>query len=92
MYPEKQGRDGFLDLHALELDFLGQPRQRVLYAIMREHEASVDIGAYFEDHRNGEEAVTRRLAADVVHILDAVDGLFERRRHGAAIVSAEAPG
>jgi len=83
MYPEKQGPDGFLDLHALELDFLGQSGQRVLYAIMREHETSVNIGADFEDHRDGEEAVTRRLAADVVHILDAVDGLFERRRHGA---------
>jgi hypothetical protein len=34
---------------------------------MREHEGSVNIGADFENHRDGEEAVTRRLAADVVH-------------------------
>ena len=41
------------------------------------------FGADLEDHRDGELAVARRLAADVVHVLDAVDGLFERRRDGA---------
>ena len=61
----------------------GQPGQRVLHAIVREHQGRVDIGADFEDHRDGELAVTRRLAADVVHALDAVDGLLERRRDGA---------
>ena len=60
-----------------------QSGQRVLHAIVREHEGSVDIGADLEDHRDGEAAVTRRLAADVVHVLDAVDGLFERRRDSA---------
>ena len=51
MYPEEQGRDGLLDPHALGLDFLRQPGLRVLHAVMREHEDSVNIGADFEDHR-----------------------------------------
>src|SRR5580700_1390467 len=83
MDTEKQGRDGLLDMHALELDLLGQPGQRVLHAVVREHECRVDIRADFEDHRDGELAVTGRLAGDVVHALDAVDGLLKRRRNGA---------
>ena len=53
MDTEKQGRDGLLNLHALELDLLGQPGQRVLHAVMREHEGRVDVRADFEDHRKG---------------------------------------
>jgi hypothetical protein len=49
---------------------------------MREHQGRVDIGPDFENHRDGDQTVTRRLAADVVHVLDAVDRLFERRRDG----------
>ena len=33
VYAQEQGRDGLLDLHALELDLLGQPGQRVLHAV-----------------------------------------------------------
>src|SRR6516164_466993 len=81
MYAEEQGRDGLLDPHALELHFMGQPGQRVLHAVMRERQGNINIGADFEDYRDGEEAVTRRLAADIVHVFDAIDGLFERRRN-----------
>ena len=83
MDAQQQGRDCLLDLHPLELDFLRQPGQRVLHPVVREHQRRVDVGADLEDHRDGELAVTRRLAADVVHVLDAVDGLLERRRDGA---------
>ena len=83
MDTQEQGRNGLLDLHALELDLLRQPGQRVLHAVMREHESRVDVGADLEDHRDRELAVTRGLAADVIHVLDAIDGLLERRRDGA---------
>ncbi len=83
MHAKEQGWDGLLDLHALQLDVLGQPGQRVLHPVMREHQGRVDIGPDFENHRDGDQTVTGRLAADVVHILDAVDRLFERRRDGA---------
>src|SRR5260370_2157904 len=83
MDTQEQGRNGLLDLHALELNLLRQPRQRVLHAVMREHERRVDVGADLEDHRDGKLAVTRGLAADVIHVLDAVDGLLKRRRNGA---------
>src|SRR6516225_4107049 len=44
----------------------------------------VDVGADLKDHRDGELAVTRGLAADVIHLLDAIDRLFKRRRDGAS--------
>src|ERR1700747_1207245 len=83
MDTQEQGRDGLLDLHALELDLLRQLRQRFLLAVMREEESRLLFGADLEDHRDGELAVTRGLAADVIHVLDAIDGLLERRRDGA---------
>src|SRR6201993_3026710 len=67
----------------LELDFLRQPGRRVLHPVVRKHQRRVDVGADLEDHRDFELAITRRLAADVIHVLDAIDGLFERRRDGA---------
>src|SRR3984957_15490424 len=83
MDAKQQGRDCLLDLHAFELDFLRQPGQRVLHPVVREHQGRVDVGADLENHRDVELAITRRLAADVVHVLDAVDGLLERCRDGA---------
>src|SRR5580692_8828278 len=82
MDTQEQGRNCLLDLHPLELDLLRQPGQRVLDAVMREHERRVDIGADLEDHRDAELAITRGLAADVVHVLNAIDGLLERGRDG----------
>ena len=73
----------FLTCTPWSLDLLRQPGQRVLHAVLREQQGGVRVGADLEDHRDGELAVTRRLAADVVHALDAVDGLLERRRDGA---------
>ena len=69
-------------------------------AVLREQQVDVRVGADLEDHRDGERAVARRLAADVVHALDAVDGLFERRRdragdrlrRGAGIVGRDLDG
>src|SRR3984893_14476448 len=83
MDAKQQGRDCLLDLHAFELDFLRQPGQGVLHPVVREHQRRVDIGADLEKPRDAELAITCRLAADVVHVLDAVDGLLERRRDGA---------
>ena len=84
MDAQQEGRDRLPDLHALELDFLRQPGQRVLHPVVRQHERCVDVGADLEDHRDVELAITRRLAGDVIHVLDAIDGLLERRRHGAS--------
>src|ERR1700733_8752789 len=83
MNAQQQGWDCLLDLHPLELDFLRQPGQRVLHPVVREHQCRVDVGAYLENHRDAELAITCRLAADVVHVLDAVDGLLKRCRDGA---------
>jgi hypothetical protein len=58
-------------------------RDSVLDSVLGEHQIDVWIGADLADHRNGELAVTRRLTADVIHVLAAVDGLFERRGDGA---------
>ena len=71
------------DLHAQPLHVFGQPRQRVLDAILRQHLGDVQVGADPEGHRDGELAVAGRLAAHVEHALDAVDLLLERRGHGA---------
>ena len=64
-------------------------RDSVSWTGLREHQVRVRVGADLEDHRDRERAVTRRLAADVVHVLDAVDRLFERRGDGTGNVSAE---
>src|SRR5580704_18551891 len=82
MDTQEQGRNCLLDLHPLELDLLRQPGQRVLDAVMREHERRVDVGADLEDHRDAELAITRGLAADVVHVLNAIDRLLDRGRDG----------
>src|ERR1700757_587236 len=83
MDTEKQGRDGLLDLHALELNFLGQPRQRVLDPVVREHEGRVDIRANLEDYIDRKLAISARLAGNIVHFFDTVDGLLQRRCDGA---------
>ena len=77
---EQDVRRRFADLHAQPLHVLGQPRQRVLHAVLRQHLRDVQVGADPEGHRDGELAVAGRLAAHVEHVLDAVDLLLERRR------------
>ena len=71
------------DLHAQALDVVRQPWQRILDTVLRQHLRHVQIGADLERHGNGQLAVAGRLAAEIQHVLDAVDLLFERRRHGA---------
>ena len=79
MHAEEQSLDSFFNLHTLQLDLLGQSRQCILDPALGEQKAYVRIATDFEDHRDGEEPVARRLAGNVVHALDPVDGLLERR-------------
>jgi hypothetical protein len=83
MHRQKDVGRRFPHLHAEALDVVGQPRQRVLDPVLREHLRDVQVGADPECHRHREFAVARGLAVHVQHVLDAVDLLFERRRHRA---------
>ena len=83
MHAEEESLDGLLNLHTLQLDVLGQSRQRILDSTLGEHEVRVWIRTDFEDHRDGEEPIARRLTGNVVHVLDSVDRLFERRCNSA---------
>jgi hypothetical protein len=65
------------------LDVFRQTGQRVLDAVLRQHLRDVEVGPDPEGHGHRELAVAGRLAVHVQHVLDAVDLLFERRRHGA---------
>ena len=83
MHGQQDVRRRLPDLHAQTLDVFGQPRQRVLHAVLRQHLRHVEVGADSERDRDGELAVAGRLAAHVEHVLDAVDRLLQRRRHGS---------
>jgi len=83
MHAEEESLDGLLNLHTLQLDVLGQSRQCILDSTLGEHEVRVWIRTDFEDHRDGEEPIARRLTGNVVHVFDSVDRLFERRCNGA---------
>ena len=60
-----------------------QPWQSVLDTVLRQHLCDVQVGADAEGNRDREPAVSGRLTAHVEHVLDAIDLLLERRRHGA---------
>jgi hypothetical protein len=74
-------RRRFSDLHAQALNVFGQARQRILNAVLGEHLRDVQVGSDPKRHGNGELAVAGRLAAQVKHVLNAVDLLLERRCH-----------
>ena len=61
---------------------LRQPRLRLRDAVLHQLLRLVGIGAELEGDGQRHQAVGRRLAAHVEHVLDAVDLLLDRRRHG----------
>jgi len=58
----------FSQLYAEALDVLGQPRQRVLDPVLRQHLRDIEVGPDPERHGDRELAVTGRLAGQVVLI------------------------
>ena len=83
MHAEEESLDSLFNLYTLQLNLLGQSGQCILDAALCEHEVRVRIRTDFEDHRDGEEPIARRLTGNVVHVLDSVDRLFERRCNSA---------
>ena len=74
----------FLHRHAQPLHRVRQPRQGDGDAVLRQHLRGIEIGAQLERHRHCQLAVAGRLAAEIQHVLDAVDLLFQRRGDGLA--------
>jgi hypothetical protein len=83
MHAQQQGRHRLLDLHALGLHLLREARQGVRDAVLGQHQVGIGVRPDLEDHGHRELAVPGRLAGDVIHVLDAVDRLFERGGDGA---------
>src|SRR5260370_26340808 len=71
------------DLHTETLHVFRQPWQCVLNAVLRHHLCHVQVGADAEGNGYCKPAVAGRLTAHVEPVLDAIDLLLERRRHGA---------
>ncbi len=68
--------------HPLPSHVLGQPRERLRDAVLHAHCRVVRIGAGSEGNRHLQDAVGAGDRLEVRHVLDAVDRLLERRRHG----------
>ena len=68
--------------HADALHLLRQPRQRDGDAILNEHLCLVDVRSRPEHDVDRNRAVAGRLRHHVDHVVDAVDLLLDRRRHG----------
>ena len=65
-------------------DLLGQARLGDRDPVLHQHLGGIEIGAEREGHGQRQLAVAGRLADHVEHVVDAVDLLLERRRHGIA--------
>jgi hypothetical protein len=68
--------------HAEAAHFFRQPRLGLADAVLDQLLCLVGVGAELEGDSQRHHAVGRRLAAHVEHVLDAVDLLLDRRRHG----------
>src|SRR5258708_40231198 len=74
---------GVSDLQTETLHVFRQPWQWVLNAVLRQHLCHVQVGADAEGNGYCKPAVAGRLTAHVEHVLNTIDLLLERRRHGA---------
>ena len=80
---EHQDRGGFfLDRDALGLHRVRQLRQRAGDAVLHQHLREIQVGADLEGHDQIIGAVRRAGGLHVQHVLDAVDLLLDRQRHG----------
>jgi hypothetical protein len=66
----------------LELNLLGQLRERRLHAIVDVDRGDVGIGAKLETYREGVRAVIAARTLHVDHLVDADDLRLKRLRHG----------
>ena len=80
---EQQDRRRLL-LHgdALVLHRLRQLRQRARHPVLHQHLREVEVGADLERHGQRIGAVGAAVGLHVQHVLDAVDLLLDRQRHG----------
>ena len=80
---EHQDRGGlFLHRDALRLHRGRQLRERARHAILHQHLREIEIGADLERHDERVGAVSRARGLHIEHVLDAVDLLLDRQRHG----------
>jgi hypothetical protein len=71
-------------VNAEATDLLGQPRLGDRDAVLDQDLGGIQIGPEREGDGQRQLAVAGRLADHVEHVVDAVDLLLERRRHGLA--------
>ena len=69
------------DVHALQLHLLGQLRHGQRDAVLHQHLGHVQVGAQLEGDGERVAAVVGALRRHVDHAFDAVDLLFDGRRH-----------
>ena len=79
VHDHRQVRRLFLGGDAEPPHVLGQPRQRLVDAVLHLHLREVGVGARLKGHRQPQYAVAARDRLHVHHVLDAVDRLFQRR-------------
>ena len=80
VHDQREIRRRLVGRDAEPLGDLGQLRQRLRDAVLHLHLRLVEVGAQRESDGERHDAVGRRLRRRVQHVLDAVDGLLERRR------------
>ena len=68
--------------HADALHLLRQPRQRDRDPVLNKHLCLIDVRSRLEHDVDRNRAVAGRLRHHVDHVVDAVDLLLDRRRHG----------
>ena len=81
-HEQQDRRRLLLHRHALVLHRLRQLRQRARNPVLHQHLREVEIGADLERHRQRVGAVGAAVGLHVEHVLDAVDLLLDRQRHG----------
>ena len=81
-HEQQDRRRLLLDGDALVLHRLRQLRQRARHAVLHQHLREVEVGADLERHRQRIGAVGAAVGLHVEHVLDAVDLLLDRQRHG----------
>ncbi|MGY3469612.1 hypothetical protein ACVW0I_006483 [Bradyrhizobium sp. LM6.11] len=81
-HEQQDRRRSLLHGDALVLHRLGQLRQRAGDPVLHQHLREVEVGADLEGHCQRIGAVGAAVGLHVEHVLDAVDLLLDRQRHG----------
>ena len=81
-HEQQDRRRPLLHGDALVLHRLRQLRQRARHPVLHQHLREIQVGADLERHRQRIGAVGAAVGLHVEHVLDAVDLLLDRQRHG----------